>query len=171
MKLKLNVFIVVLSAFLISCICIMVIIGIVYMLSKDEYFPTKGRDYDNAIITLDRSACYGTCPDYTVKIWGNGTVSYNGNSYVEVTGTHSYKIPKENVQKIVDKFYEIDYFSLKDSYDADVTDLPTTITSITIDGNSKKIYDYYGAPDKLKGLEDYIDQMANTSNYVGNVNE
>lgn len=64
------------------------------------------------------------------------------------------------------EFYRIDYFSLNDGYNYYVTDHPTTITSITIAGKTKKIINYYGAPKKLDELEDKIDIIADTNRWI-----
>ncbi|MEO8396969.1 MAG: DUF6438 domain-containing protein, partial [Chloroflexota bacterium] len=32
----------------------------------------------NVAITLERTACHGTCPIYTVSIFEDGTVNYEG---------------------------------------------------------------------------------------------
>ena len=41
-----------------------------------------------------------------------------------------------------------------------ITDLPSTYISFTHKGQTKKIRDYYGAPDKLTELEDLLNKIA-----------
>jgi hypothetical protein len=125
--------------------------GVVYpqLIAQD-----KPIDYENAVITMERTACYGFCPIYKLRIDGDGTVTYEGERFVNVTSKQTAQIPASDVAGLVDEFYRIDYFSLKNIYTAGVTDLPTTITSISIDGRTKRVEDYYGAPDKLRALED-----------------
>jgi hypothetical protein len=36
------------------------------------------------LITIERGACYGTCPIYSAQISGDGTVVYNGIENVKV---------------------------------------------------------------------------------------
>ena len=127
---------------------------------------------DNIVITIQRSACYGTCPIYSAKIYADGTVVYVGKEYVKEKGERRFKITPETVQQLIEEFERIDYFSLKDKYDADEngispTDLPTTTTSICLDGKKKKVVNYYGAPRKLNELEDKIDSLAGLSKYLG----
>jgi len=45
------------------------------------------------------------------------------------------------------------FLILKKEYTSNITDLPSTIVTFSINGQEKKIVDYYGAPDKLKELE------------------
>jgi hypothetical protein len=127
------------------------------------------------VITLERYECYGECPVYSISIRGDGTVVYKGKKFVKVKGERRYKIPKEKVAELVDKFYEIDYFSLEDEYttvvDADgsvtvVTDLPGAQTSITIGGRTKRVYNYFGGPAALEELERQVDEITESVKYV-----
>ena len=71
---------------------------------------------------------------------------------------------------------QADYFNLKDNYMAPVTDLPTTITSVTLDGQTKTISNYGGcmeldraekAPQGLCDFEVKIDSVTNSAQWVG----
>lgn len=119
---------------------------------------------ENAVITMERTPCFGFCPDYSLTIFGNGTVIYEGRNFVDTTGKQITSISKEQVRMLIDEFYRIDFFSLEDEYSDQVTDLPTTTTSIRIDNRFKQVMDYYGAPEQLKDLEDKIDEV--TKSYV-----
>jgi hypothetical protein len=130
---------------------------------------------EGVVISMERTACYGTCPVYTLTIKGDGTVIYEGKDFVKVTGKQDSKISDDKVKKLIQEFYDIDYFSLEDSYTYRVNDdgsktvvqdLPTTKTSITIEGKTKSVDNYYGAPEKLKKLEDKIDEMCNSKVWV-----
>lgn len=114
-------------------------------------------------ITLERTPCYGTCPVYSIIIHGDGTVIYEGKQFVRIEGTRVYTIPKENVEELVGMFYEINYFSLNDRYDASVTDLPTVITSIKVGNETKTVSNYANAgPSRLHDLELTIDQITDS---------
>lgn len=119
---------------------------------------------ENAMITMERTPCFGFCPDYSLTIFGNGTVIYEGKNFVDTTGRQITSISREQVRLLIDEFYRIDFFSLKDEYADQVTDLPTTTTSIRIDNRFKQVIDYYGAPGQLRELEDKIDEV--TKSYV-----
>jgi len=128
----------------------------------------------SAVITLERSACFGGCPVYRLAIYGDGRVFYEGIKFVNATGTRMDQISPDKARALVGEFYKIDYFSLEDKYVEKcgitgcvrVTDLPTITTSITVGGKTKKVIDYYGAPRKLKELEAEIDRAANSERWV-----
>lgn len=122
------------------------------------------------VITLRRTACYGTCPVYSVEIFEDGRVKFTGKQFVQVSGERTAAIPKEDVGKLVQNFLRIDYFSLKDMYETDgyevITDLPTTYTSLRIGGRTKSVEDYAFAPEVLNDLEWEIDRTANTHRWI-----
>lgn len=131
-------------------------------------------DYSNTIITMERTMCYGTCPEYNLTIYPDGAVIYEGHSNVNVTGRQVSEIPQEKIKELVDEFYAIGFFSLKDKYTGEdegvyVSDLPSTTTSITVNGQTKSVLDYYGTPQKLKNLENKIDEITNSKQWVEGV--
>lgn len=123
-------------------------------------------DYANAVITLRRTVCFGMCPDYSLEILGDGTVNYEGFHAVKVEGKQTSKIAAKDVKELVDEFFKIDYLALKDSFVEPVTDMPSRTTSLLVDGKKKSVYNYFGGPEELKVLEDKIDQVANSAQWV-----
>lgn len=124
------------------------------------------------LITIERQPCYGECPVYSAEIYTNGTVIYKGKYWVKVEGERQYKITKYKLEKLVEEFHRINYFSLKNKYEKDkfgvsVTDQTTTITSITLNAKKKRIVNYYGAPEELDELADKIDKISGLSKLIG----
>ena len=133
------------------------------------------RNWGSVRITLRRTGCFGTCPAYRVEIRGNGSVDYEGQSYVALTGTHHGSISKDTVAELVDAFRNANYYSLKNEYVWPATDLPTYETSIEIDGKLKEVKDYageqVGMPVSVSKLEAEIDRLADTESWIkGNEN-
>jgi hypothetical protein len=134
----------------------------------------RPRDTTNAVVTLLRTECFGSCPAYKVTIEGDGTVTYEGRAFVAVEGLQTAQIDPEEVRELVDGFYDIDYFSLQDRYECPVTDLPTAVTALSIGEDSKNVSDYglgYGdascaAPQELVELEERIDEVAGSARWV-----
>lgn len=139
----------------------------------------ESSDAGNAVITMERTTCLGTCPAYKLTIYGIGRVIYQGECFVKELGMKEFRITKETVAELVDAFFAIDFFSLKDRYSESnengvviemfICDTPSTITSITIDGRSKMVEDIEGAPKKLKKLERQIDKAVNSERLIGHV--
>jgi Domain of unknown function (DUF6438) len=123
-------------------------------------------DFADAIIILQRTMCFGSCPDYALLIHGSGEVSYMGNEFVKVTGEQHAQIDPEAVRELVKAFYQINFFAMQDLYTYDITDLPFTYTSIFVGNDHKQVCDYACAPPKLWDLEELIDKVANSAQWV-----
>src|SRR5262245_49630613 len=80
------------------------------------------------VITLERTACLGKCPVYTVNILDDGRVIYEGNRFVAVTGKQTSNIAPKTVAAMIELFKGAGYFDWDEAYDTQtVSDLPTVI--------------------------------------------
>lgn len=143
-------------------------VGIVFVVlfSMFVFPPDFSGDLEDIMISLERTPCFGFCPDYTVTVFGNGTVVYEGRNFVAVEGMQRGQISQEDVRELVDEFYDARFFNMRDRYEQSVTDLPSQTTSITIDGKTKSVYRYGFEPERLAMLEDKIDEIAQTEKWV-----
>jgi uncharacterized protein DUF6438/carboxypeptidase family protein len=129
--------------------------------------PDFPRNLGSVKITLVRTSCLGSCPEYSLEIHGDGTVIYEGGSFVHVTGRQIYKIAPSKVKKLVKKFYKVDFFSLCGTYSIPSTDLPSTTATFEAERFRKSVCEYGRAgPRALQQLEDEIDRVAETSQFV-----
>ena len=134
-------------------------------------FP-KIHDPKSLQMNLERTPCLGMCPSYSIEVYGDGTVLYNGSSNVAVHGQHRGKISEQNVAGILQAFRGADFFNLRDRYTAHITDLPTYTISIKIDGHYKMVIDYGGSswlvgmPRTVRKLEETIDELAGSSRWT-----
>ena len=144
------------------------------------FWATQGRAQQTTIpsdtsITLERTACFGACPVYTVSIDATGNVVFEGAKYVRVQGRQTDRIPESRVAAILEHADRLGFFDLEDEYrvirnqdgsTSTVTDLPTAIVGIVRGGRSKRVLDYFGAPKALKDLEREIDEAAQTKRWT-----
>jgi hypothetical protein len=121
-------------------------------------------------ITLERSVCFGFCPDYTVTITGDGQVSYEGRRFVNIAGRQTAAIPAADVQRLLARFDAVGFDRLQGEYRAHVTDLPTYIVTLERNGRTKRVLDYGGTgagmPEAVRALQDEVDRTANTARWV-----
>jgi hypothetical protein len=129
------------------------------------------------VITLERTTCFGTCPAYTLRIFDDGKVLYEGKEFVKRKGKAEGQISKTELAALVRQFEQIDYLRLDDEYGVgdkcpeDWTDYPSAITSFNHNGKQKKIRHYLGCRglpilDQLRVLEDKIDEVVNTKRWI-----
>lgn len=97
-------------------------------------------------------------------------ISFVGSSSVVASGKHTAKIDSSVVYKLAKRFIAADFYSMDSQYVASVTDNPTYVLSILIDGHEKKIEDYVGSwkgmPVIIKKLEDAVDETADTQRWI-----
>jgi len=132
--------------------------------------PLPAKDAGPVMISLERTPCFGRCPIYTVSLDGDGSVTYNGQRFVGVTGERHAKISRADVDALLRAFDAAHFESLDDAYRAHVTDLPSTIVTLTRNGHTKRVVDYAGTsvgmPQAVRDIEQQIDRAANTAQWV-----
>ena len=132
--------------------------------------PPPSDTSEEIVIKLDRTACFGNCPVYALTIFGNGTVVYVGQDFVQTKGSKETSISTDTVKQLVSEIDKAGYFSLNDSYTKfGVSDMPTVNTSIRMGGKTKTIIHYLGdrtAPKQLTDLENKIDELVNSAQWI-----
>lgn len=129
----------------------------------------------DTLIRLQRTSCLGPCPVYIVTIDGRGTVTYEGEWAVRVVGRRTSRIDPSMVAGLLLKAERIGFFELRDAYREidngdgtaiSVTDLPSTLVTVTGNGRTKRVEDYVAAPDSLASFEREIDAAADTTRWI-----
>ncbi|MFN0241646.1 MAG: DUF6438 domain-containing protein [Planctomycetota bacterium] len=113
------------------------------------YEPAPGSEL---VITLERTPCFGRCPAYTVAVRGDGTVTYEGRSDVKKLGEATRTVDAERVRGLLAHFAAVDFLALRDEYKMPVTDLPSTILTLRVNGRAKRVVNYWA-----RGVEDAPD--------------
>jgi Domain of unknown function (DUF6438) len=129
-------------------------------------------------ITLERTACYGECPIYKVKISANGKVNYEGKDFVKVKGKAQTSLTTAQVKTLEKAIAKVKFFSLQNEYltqkdgcKAVATDAPSAITTISSGNQTKSIDHYFGCDghadlEQLTIFEDTIDTVVNSAQWV-----
>ena len=129
------------------------------------------------VITLERTACFGSCPVYTISVSPSGEVQYEGRAHVRQLGAATGKVPRERLDSLLSELDRGGYFTFAERYTSAepacgryVTDSPTIMTSVTLRGRTKRITHDYGcggAPGALVVLEHRIDEALNSGQWTG----
>jgi hypothetical protein len=126
----------------------------------------------DALIQMRRSGCVDEpCPIYSVSIYLNGTVVYDGRANVGVIGQRSWKIPSQRVSQLI---AEIDAMGFLDTPEKAGTCPDMTRTAVVIldyrPGSTQKtvIHDDRcgSAPISLRALEDSIDRLSEAGRWI-----
>jgi len=135
---------------------------------------------DSAAVTLERTPCFGSCPVYLVTASSSGAVRFEGKSHVSHAGPAVGQIAKARLDSLLAEVQAAGYFGFEEQYVPDspacrsdnriASDAPTAITSVTLHGHTKRIEHYHGcpgAPQALSRLEERIDEVLNTAQWIG----
>jgi len=120
-------------------------------------------------IALERTGCFGSCPSYSVKITKE-KIQFDGSGFVVAYGKHMDKVDAAEFRKLAKKFVASDFYSMDPKYLSAVTDNPTYVLSIDIDGRAMKVMDYVGSwegmPAIITELENDVDEFAQTNRWI-----
>jgi hypothetical protein len=123
------------------------------------------------VVSIQREACFGSCPVYGLTVRGDGSVTFEGEDYVLMPGTHTSRLSPESIAELVQAIEEAGYFDLAGSYTSyESTDMPYTTTRVTLNGQTHSIRHYHGdqgAPEQLTRFEKTIDRIANVQQWIG----
>lgn len=127
------------------------------------------REDSKVAITLARTGCFGSCPSYSVTVSTEG-IAFNGGGFVVAAGKHTESANADEVRNLAKRFVAADFYSMAASYRASVSDNPTYILTIAIDGHKKEVEDYVGQwegmPAVITELEDEVDTFARTQRWI-----
>jgi hypothetical protein len=123
---------------------------------------------EDLAIGLERTTCFGACPDYSLFIHGNGKIVYEGRQYVAAKGRHETRISQVHLRQIFDEFNRIGFFSLEERYEAVAGDSAVTKTSITAGGRKKTVINCHPsrAPESVYNLEKMIDEISKSARWI-----
>jgi hypothetical protein len=139
--------------------------------------PLRAEQDDPWSITLFRSRCYGSCPNYEITIFANGRVKYNGYHWVEVKGVMEGHIDPSRLLPLFEKMREIGFWSyfngatqrMLPNGDVTYTNLALDVSQFWIraigPNGSRKITFWQEKP--LNELGSLIDSTADDARWIG----
>jgi uncharacterized protein DUF6438 len=137
---------------------------------------------DGLRVTLERTACFGTCPIYSVSVDESGTITYVGDRFVAEHGSRKAKLSIEDMRRLVaaiDKAafddFEGPYVRGTQGCEDYYTDHPTQIITVARSGHEKRVVYDFGCNEpgvrntfaRLKALGTSIDEILDTMRWVG----
>lgn len=98
-------------------------------------------------IELGRTGCEGFCPEYTVKLRGDGTVTYTGKSHVKMNGEHTGYLAPNQLLPLLERFQELDFLATRHECSTRVDDNSHANLALRIGARSS------AASDEVVGFE------------------
>ncbi|HRH38129.1 MAG TPA: DUF6438 domain-containing protein, partial [Flavobacteriales bacterium] len=94
----------------------------------------------------------GTCKAYRIDVYRSGYATYDGRAHVEKMGKYTTHVGEDAMDLIASKAEGLGFFSMKDKYDGEVTDLPSTFIRVVAHGKNKQVIGRVGQPVQFKEL-------------------
>ena len=101
------------------------------------------RDKTENYLKIKRTGCFGTCPIYEMTLFEDGSASYIGKRFVEVTGKANHKFDPKLVAGLMNRAKRLDFGSLQPVYD-----------NPSISDMEAVFIEYNGVPIKVRYEED-----------------
>ena len=117
---------------------------------------------EGAVVTLVRHTCFGTCPAYRVSVNASGRVEFHGEANVC------------EVAQLVDGLTAVRFESMPSYTHEDVTDASSATITLRRHNTVHVVEHYHGdkaAPRLLNLIEDRIDEVSESSRWVGSRKE
>jgi len=139
-------------------------------------------------VKLTRTACFGSCPVYTVTIHPDGSVDWRGTQYVAAVGARHGRIADDGFARLARAIEKVRFFELDENGQLprpstcthhrgtgecdfpDIvvcTDTPTSTVTITRDNVSHTTSHEHCQATPLDLLEEEIDDVARTRAWIG----
>ena len=128
-------------------------------LADSSQLDVFSNNQKSPLVKMRKTPCFGKCPYFEVVIFNDGSIKYEGFKFVDKIGLYSSEINQKKVALIEDYIKRIDFFSFDDVYDAKVTDLPSVIIEINLNGKHHKVKGRYKMPEKFKFFTKFIDDI------------
>jgi uncharacterized protein len=131
-------------------------------------FPSYPALRSKSKVVLVRHGCYGRCPQYTVTVFGNGRVLYEGEEFVRVKGRAKTNISHKALDDLIMKINEIDLFGYEPrEMQACVEDAPHASITVSEPGREKHIEDQcIDGGQEIRELEAAIDKTVQIQRWI-----
>jgi hypothetical protein len=124
----------------------------------------------NTVIKMERQDIASKGPHYSLTIYGDGTLVYEGKSGVKIRGRKVSHLSESSINELIREFKNLYYFDLKDRYEQSTDSNSAAVTtSVTIGDKTKSVYHVHGskAPSGLLKLESKIDKITSSNTWTG----
>ncbi len=113
-------------------------------------------------LKMDRTACFGRCPVYTVELMSDGGVYYEGMKNTEFVGKREAHLTPQQMQKFFKQLAKYKLAMTQSTYKPISTDLPHMHLNFTLNGQLKAIRNAESGPKFLSDIGKKVDSLITT---------
>jgi len=131
---------------------------------------------DHFLISMMRVPCFGECPIYSLVIYSDGTVYYEGYAHVRTVGKASKRLRPDQVLRLVREIRNSGIFDKNAGCcRSRIKDVAFVNIEITLNGAASLAFYPLDSsnviPPELRHLECVIDQVTNSEQWTGRLND
>lgn len=112
----------------------------------------EGFDKSSLRVTMTKGACFGQCPIYSATVYGDGSVDYTGERFVERMGTYAGSIPADDLCAIITEIERNKAMVADRSFLEEVPDAPLTTITIVMRGRTVTVKWNLVTPEMFRSL-------------------
>lgn len=127
---------------------------------------TRNQDPNTASIFFSRTACYGTCPIYTMTITGDGVATFEGERFTDKIGIFTKQLTEIETKTLFEDLSAYSWSEFKDEYPASVSDLPSILYHFSNSNIDKKVIVSGEHPPALDVLENRLSTIAESDGWT-----
>ncbi len=116
-------------------------------------------------IKIDHIAAKSQTASYSVTVYSNGMVTYEGRRNVNIGDTKTFELKHSKLMEINNICAQTNFFELKGG-DVFVPDLPSVQTTFTLERRQHIVSDYEGLPAKLAEFRTKVENALEISQYI-----
>lgn len=152
-----------------TSILLLIILSViaVFLFSKCKT-PTKtdNTPANNAkLISMHTGPCFGTCPVYTITVYHNGLVEYQGDRFTDKAGLWSRQLDNPGMEKLKQLVKEADLMAMQDEYKSNIPDLAMVTIKYFEGEKTKQIKGREDRPKTLMSIEKMLKAIATSEGY------
>jgi hypothetical protein len=123
-------------------------------------------DNYNLRVSYHRGSCYGRCEVYTLNLYDNGLLLFQGERFTERPGTWQKNIDRRRIVALLDSFQRADFPNYPRSFRGQIPDAPTvSFTYYDASGNSYQTSFKDFAPKELQDLDQAMIKLSQLPDY------
>ncbi len=123
-------------------------------------------DNKGQVAAIEKSPCFGKCPVYSMQIFKDGKVSYEGKMNTKKLGVFQKNITKKELKDIAKAFESAKFTTLQDIYTSELEDLPSTMLYYSNGSINKSVVGKENRPPQVLQLQYMLEKIADSDGWL-----
>ena len=116
----------------------------------------EGETRSSFSVTISKGVCFGQCPMYSATVYGDGSIEYNGERFVDRVGAYTGMITPEDLCAIMTEVRDRKLMLVDTSFVEEVPDAPMTKVTMMMHGRSTTVLWNLTTPEQFRTLQSLV---------------